>query len=311
MTNVTNATVADGQGVGTILNDDVTPIHDVQGNGSSSPIVGSSVTIRGIVTGVTANGFFVQEEDAEVDADPATSEAIFVFTGSTPPVAAAFSARVEVTGTVTEFVPTSDPLQAPSTQLTAPTVTQVDPGQPLPAPIPVTATFPDPAGPFDQLERLEHMRVVVPSLTVTGPSRGLVDESGATGTSNGRFHGVVTGVARPFREPGIQAPTSPPPGGGSIPPIPRWDANAERIGVDSAAMTGQSPLTVKSGDIVAPLVGPLDYASRTYTVLLDRTATVTPGSLPTTVSAPAGDEITVASVNVRRFFDTTRRSDSV
>ena len=295
---LSSATVAYGQ---------VTPIHDVQGPGASSPIPGASVTIRGIVTGVTANGFFVQEEDAEVDADPATSEAIFVFTGSTPPVAAALSARVQVTGTVTEFVPPTDALQSPSTQLTAPTVTQVDPpGQPLPAPIPVSATFPDPNGAFDQLERLEHMRVVVPSLTVTGPSRGLVDESAATGTSTGRFYGVITGVARPFREPGIQAPT-PPPGGGSIPPIPRWDANPERIGVDSAAMTGQSPLMVKTGDIVAPLVGPLDYASRTYTVLLDGTATVTvtPGSLPTTVSAPAGNEITVASVNLRRFFDTT------
>ena len=83
----------------------VTFIHDIQGNGASSPIVGSSVTIRGIVTGVKSDGFFVQEEDADVDADPMTSEGIFVFTSGAPPAAAAFTARVEVTGTVAEFVP--------------------------------------------------------------------------------------------------------------------------------------------------------------------------------------------------------------
>src|SRR5687768_7780805 len=74
------------------------------------------------------------------------------------------------------------------------------------------------------------MRVSVASLTVTGPSGGTVSETDATGTSNGRFHGVITGLARPFREAGIQAPGPPP--SGSIPPIPRWDANPERIGVE-------------------------------------------------------------------------------
>ncbi len=308
VTNVTNANVIDGQGVGTILNDDliVTPIHDVQGPGASSPIPAVTVTIRGIVTGVKANGFFVQEEDAEVDADPATSEAVFVATAGTPPPAAAFSALVQVTGTVSEFVPITDPFQPPSTRLTFPTVLQVaPPGQALPTAVTLTATFPDPNGPFDQLERVEHMRVSVASLTVTGPSRGTVDESAATGTSDGRFHGVLTGLARPFRESGIQAPDPPP--SGSIPPIPRWDFNPERIGVDSAAMVGQPVLTVRSGDIVTSLAGPLDYSLRTYTVVPDgtSTATIAPGALPTTVSPAVGNEITVASVNLRRFFDVT------
>jgi uncharacterized repeat protein (TIGR01451 family) len=282
----------------------ITPIHDVQGPGASSPIVGAVVTIRGIVTGVTANGFFVQDDEANYDADPATSEAIFVLTSGAPTVA--FTARVEVTGTVTEFVPASDVLQPPSTQLTFPTVVQLAPaGQPLPAPVPLSAMFPDPAGPFDQLERVEHMRVSVASLTVTGPSGGTVDESTATGASDGLFQGVLTGIVRPFREPGIQSPDPPP--SGTIPPIPRWDFNPERIGVASAAITGQPVLTVKSGDTLGLLVGPLDYASRTYTVLPDgtSTATIVPGSLPTTTSVAAGNEVTVASVNLRRFFDTT------
>ena len=196
-------------------------------------------------------------------------------------------------------------MDPPSTQLTAPTVTQIAPaGQPLPTAMPLSPTFPNPAGPFDQLERVEHMRVSVTSLTVTGPSAGSVDESNATGTSNGRFHGVVTGVARPFREAGIQAPDPAP--SGSIPPIPRWDSNPERLRIESATLAGQPVLTVQSGDIVGPLAGPLDYSSRGYALLLDGTGTplVTPGTLATTVSSPAGNEITVASVNLRRFFDT-------
>lgn len=284
----------------------VTPIHDVQGPGASSPIVGATVTIRGIVTGVTQTGFFVQAADADVDADPATSEGIFVFTSSSPTAVIFPRTSVEVTGTVAEVVPASDVLQPPSTQLISPTVTQLAAGQTLPTPIPLTSTFPDPNGPVDQLERLEHMRVTVASLTVTGPAEGTVNESEITLTSgNGLFYGVLTGVARPFREPGIQAPDPPP--AGTIPPIPRWDANPERIGVASGGTTGGLPLSVKSGDVVGPLVGPLDYTSRTYTVLLDGTVTttVTPGSLRTTVSTAAGNEITVASVHLRRFFDTT------
>jgi|SRR5829696_7318146 len=54
------------------------PIHDVQGLGGASPITGQTVTVVGVVTAVTSDGFFLQGEDADVDADPATSEGMFV-----------------------------------------------------------------------------------------------------------------------------------------------------------------------------------------------------------------------------------------
>jgi uncharacterized repeat protein (TIGR01451 family) len=309
VTNIVGANAGDTQGQGTISNDDVTvtAIHDVQGNGASSPIVGATVTIRGIVTGVKSNGFFVQEEDADVDADPATSEGVFVFTSSAPPAAAAFTAQVQVTGTVVEFVPSSDTQQPPLTEIGgSPTVTQLAaPGQPLPAAVALSATFPDPAGPYDQLERVEGMRVSASSITVTAPSDGSISEPNNTGTSNGRFHGVITGVARPFREPGIQHPDVPP--SGTIPPIPRWDTNPELLRIESATINAQPILTVKTGDTVAPVVGPLDYGFRGYAIYPDGTlsATVTPGTLPTTATAPAGQEFTVASLNIFHFYDTT------
>ena len=42
-------------------------------------------------------GFFLQEEDADADADPATSEGIFIFCG-TCPTAVAEGQRVRATG---------------------------------------------------------------------------------------------------------------------------------------------------------------------------------------------------------------------
>jgi uncharacterized protein len=308
VTSLTGANAGDVQGQGTITNDDVaiTPIHDIQGPGASSPIVGSSVTTRGIVTGVRSNGFFIQEPDAMVDADPATSEGVLVFTGGAPPAAAMVGALVQVTGTVAEFVPPQDLLQPPLTELTSPTVIQLSTGNPLPAPVPLTVTFPDPAGVHDQLERLEGMRVSVASLTVVGPTLGNVNETSATATSSGVFYGVVTGVPRPFREAGIQAPDPPPSGGGTIPPIPRFDSNPERIRVDSDSLVGSPLIDVGFGAVVTGLVGPLDYTFRTYSISPDPGATigVMGGPVATAVTPPTAQEFTVGSYNMERLFDT-------
>ncbi|MFA6954716.1 MAG: Calx-beta domain-containing protein [Thermoanaerobaculia bacterium] len=308
LTNVSpaNVQVGDSQGMGTIQNDDYTRIHDIQGPGGSSPLAGS-VTTRGIVTGRKSNGFFLQEPDASVDADPMTSEGILVFTSSAPSAAAAVGNYVEVTGTISEFVPSADVLQPPVTELTSPTVVQLTTGNPLPVPIPLTASFPDPAGGFDQLERLEGMRVSVASLTTSSPTLGnSTNEPNATQTSNGVFFGTVTGVPRPQREPGIQAP-DPAPSGGSIPPIPRFDANPEMLRIDSDGLTGAPILDVNSLATVTGLVGPLDYTFRHYTILPDPTlpAPIAAGGMTATAAtAPTGKEFTVGSYNVERFFDT-------
>ncbi len=106
VTNVTNAIVTDGQGQGTIVNDDLSRIHDVQGNGAATPIPGATVTVEGVVVGDfqgtgQLQGFFLQEEDADADADPATSEGVFVFC-NTCPTPVAEGQRVRATGAVSE-----------------------------------------------------------------------------------------------------------------------------------------------------------------------------------------------------------------
>jgi predicted extracellular nuclease len=311
VTNISGATPVDTQGQGTIVNDDVTitPIHDIQGNGSVSPLVSLNLTTRGVVTGLKSNGFFLQTDDVDVDADPNTSEGIFVFTSSAPPAAAAIGNRVNVTGTVQEFVPSADPFSPPMTELTTPSVVLLSTGNPLPFPILLTAAettqASETANPLDSLEEYEGMRVSVASLAVSGPTQASINEPNALATSNGIFFGVVTGVARPFREAGINV--SDPLPSGAPATIPRFDENPERIRVDSDAQPGTTAIDVAAGTVITNLVGPLDYAFRCYTIDPDASSPPTVGTQPGSTPAPAAtaDEFTVASFNMERFFDTT------
>jgi predicted extracellular nuclease len=304
VTNAGGAVISNGTGTGTINNDDVTltPIHDIQGNGDSSPLVGQAVTTRGIVTGRKGNGFFLQSADADADADPATSEGVYVFTSSAPPADAAGGNLVQVAATVQEFSPSQDPLQPPLTELGFATVTLLSTGNALPTPVALSASFPDPEGGYDQLERVEGMRVSAASLTVVGPTDGTTNEPDATGSSNGVFYATVTGLPRPFRSAGIQAPDPAP--SGSIPPIPRWDTSPETMEVDSDAL-GANKLDLAAGAIVTGVVGPMDYGFRRYTILPEATPTVAgTGEAVTAARLPSDDEFTVASYNLERFFDT-------
>ncbi len=268
--NVAGAVVADDTGVVTIVNDDVqlTTIHEIQGAGATSPLAGATVSTRGIVTALKSNGFFLQTPDADADTDPQTSEGIIVFTGSTLPPAAVVGARLQVTGTVQEFVPGADPVQPPITELAGTlTIVPLATGEPLPAPIALTASDINPTSGLEALEKVEGMRVSFASLTVTAPTQGFLSEASATSTSSGIFYAVVTGVPRPFREPGIQVPDPLPAGAPSS--IPRFDANPERIRVDSDAQPGAAAIDVPSGAVITGLVGVVDYAFRTYTILPD------------------------------------------
>jgi predicted extracellular nuclease len=88
-------------------------INQVQGSGTSTPLNGATVTIEGVVVAdfqsIPQNtrsgelrGFFIQEEQADQDADPNTSEGIFVYT-PTPTLDVAEGQRICVTGAVSEF----------------------------------------------------------------------------------------------------------------------------------------------------------------------------------------------------------------
>ncbi|NKI34007.1 ExeM/NucH family extracellular endonuclease [Wenzhouxiangella sp. XN79A] len=93
----------------------ITPIHQVQGSGTVSPLLRATVQVEGIVVGDfqhrsgevagahgDLHGFAVQEQANDTDADPATSEGIFVMDGTASPIDLAPGDRVCVTGRVAE-----------------------------------------------------------------------------------------------------------------------------------------------------------------------------------------------------------------
>jgi predicted extracellular nuclease len=66
---------------------EATLISAIQGNAASSPLEGQTVVVEAIVTAdfqdsTEMSGFFIQEEDTDADADPLTSEGLFVYHSS-------------------------------------------------------------------------------------------------------------------------------------------------------------------------------------------------------------------------------------
>ncbi|WFB11856.1 endonuclease/exonuclease/phosphatase family protein [Streptomyces sp. LX-29] len=167
-------------------------IHDIQGKTRTSPLAGKQVTeVPGTVTAVRAfgssRGFWVQ--DTRPDRDPATSEGIFVYTGSTTPALAVGDA-VLVSGIVAEYYPGGANAGLQSiTQLTKATWTVQSSGNALPAAFRLNASsIPNRYAPeadvehgnieglelnprsyaLDRYESLEGMRVAVRNAPVTG-----------------------------------------------------------------------------------------------------------------------------------------------
>ncbi|WP_234417171.1 ExeM/NucH family extracellular endonuclease [Loktanella sp. Alg231-35] len=121
-------------------------IHEVQGAGDASPLSGLTVGVTGVVTAIMSNGYYLQEEDSDVDADLATSEGIFIFTGGAPTVT--ITDVVYVEGAVSEFFD--------FTQITAATESILGT-----AALPTASQITLPLSGTANLEALEGMRVSV------------------------------------------------------------------------------------------------------------------------------------------------------
>jgi hypothetical protein len=140
-------------------------IWEIQGSGAASPYDGLVVeTQDNVVTAVGPEGFFMQTPDARADADPDTSNGIYVYTGGAPGVAV--GDQVDVVGLVDEFFDL--------TEFTSPPAVTIDSsGNPLPTVVAFGATTPspDPTAPSCtlQFECWEGMLISVAGGTVTGP----------------------------------------------------------------------------------------------------------------------------------------------
>lgn len=269
-------------------------IGSVQGTGDATPVPGQKVTVQGTVTALRSNGFFVQDSG---DGNPASSDGIFVFTSSAPSGNAVVGNAVCVTGTAAEF--------DGQTELDTPAFFAISSGNPLPAPQVLSTSDLNPAGPLDQLEKYSGMRVTVPSLTVTGPTGGTVDEVHATATSNGTFYGVITGTSRPFREPGIALTDTLPPG--TPPGVPRWDTNPEIIEIFGPGQVGATPIDVTAGATVTGITGVMSFFPSMYEILPDPGSGIASGNITfTAVPDKTSTEFTIASTNLQHFYNTAQ-----
>ncbi|MFR0351838.1 endonuclease/exonuclease/phosphatase family protein [Streptomyces sediminimaris] len=278
-------------------------IHDIQGTTRTSPYAGQKATdVAGIVTGVRAygssRGFWMQ--DPHPDDDPATSEGVFVYTGSTPKVAAGDS--VTVTGTVSEYVPggTSSGNQS-VTEISRPSITTLSTGNAVPAPtvidarsVPSAYTPPgDPAAngsingltlrpskyALDYYESLEGMNVRIGDARVV--------------TATDRYAELWVTV-KPHEHPTRR--------GGTL--YGSYDSqNTGRLQIQSLGASADFPVADVGDTLTGTTTGPMDYNQYGgYTLVANRIGPLVSGGLQReTTRKQSRGELAVATYNVENL----------
>lgn len=290
-------------------------IASVQGDKNMSPREREIVRVTGIVTARTKTGFFLQTPDDKVDNNPNTSEGIFIYTRDEPAGEAAIGNLVSASGAVTEFRPRAEPASLPITEISMQKgrdlIQVLGKGVELPKPIVLTIEDFKPNA-IDQLEKYEGMRVNVPELTVVAPTNGRVDNKNNTSVSDGVFYGVVKGLAKPFREPGYDlydfiflTDKEKDEFKKKYPKMKLFDANPERLRIESAAQLGSQTIDVPALTELKNITGVLHYAYRAYAILTDAGARPSVSSYPRQINLPPAGErqFSVAGMNVENLFD--------
>jgi len=264
--------------------DPATPIAVIQGSGLASAMIGASVVVEGVVVGDFQgnglNGFFVQEEDSQTDANPTTSEGIFVFGGATP---VAVGNLVRVRGDVAEF--------SSLTELTGVTDVVVCLGTPVAS----AQTVAFPVAAVADLERYEGMLVnIAQTLTVTG------------NYELGRFGSLDLSVGGRLLQPTHVAS----PGAAAMALQSLNDRS--RIVLDDLA-TGQNPNPIpykdanntrRVGDTLASLTGVLDGRLGTYRIQPTQPLSFVSGNPRPPAPASVGGRLRIAFANVLNYFTT-------
>lgn len=284
---------------------DTTPgelrIHDIQGSTRISPQAGKSVTnVPGVVTAVRVSGsrgFWIQ--DTEPDSDPATSEGVFVFTGSSAPQVKVGDS-VLVSAKVTEYYPGGQSSGSQSlTELTAPTTVVLSAGNPLPKAETIEPTsVPEAYAPDAKGLSIESLALKPSSYALDWfeSREGMliqIGDSRVVGASNAYGETWVTTKPK-------QNPT---PRGGTV--YPSYDQlNSGRLLLGS--LTGEK-VTANVGDTLAgTTTGPVDYGNfGGYSLQATTLGTVKSGGLkPEVAKKGKSDELSVATYNVENLDPT-------
>lgn len=278
-------------------------IHDVQGAGRVSPLVGQQVAgVTGVVTAVrpkgTSPGFWFQDPDP--DGDPRTSEGLFVYTPDEAPRVAAGDS-VAVSGTVAEYYavgPGEQPETTPNQSVTelSGATWQVTGTAPVPPAEPITAeSVPEAYAPEGELDALpldparfaldfyesrEHTNIAVEDARVVGPADS---------------YGALTVTSKPRQNAGERGTTT----------YTGYDQqNSGRLKVEPIG--APAPAANVGDQLAGRTAGPLDY-SRFGGYLLAATTLGEhrPGGVRPEVTRPPGeDELAVATYNVENLSAT-------
>ena len=277
-----------------VCGDPATFIHAVQGSGATSPINGATgVILEGIVVGDYQSagqfgGFHLQEEDSNVDADPATSEGIFVFNSS---FAVNSGDLVRLRGNITEFS-SSGAFLTEAVNLTDLIICSSG-NSVTPAIVNLPVTF------LSDLERYEGMLINIPQdLTVT-ETFTLARYGEAALSVGGRLMNPTS-----VTDPGLDANMLQDLNDRSRILLDDGN-NQQNIDPTNYPSGGLSAAnTLRSGDMVNGLTGVLEQRFGVYRVQPVGAVTFNPDNPRPTEPEDVGGRLHVAAINVLNYFNT-------
>ncbi|MDO6387715.1 ExeM/NucH family extracellular endonuclease [Uliginosibacterium sp. 31-12] len=265
-------------------------ITAVQGSTDTSPLAGQAVAVRGVVTAIfqadtQLKGFFIQQPVA--DADPLTSEGLFIYAPSAATVAVGDYVQVE--GSVLEYKASSDTRAL--TEISAPTAISVCGNGLSIAPVALSL----PLTSADAMEAYEGMLVKFEqTLTVTDVSD--LGHYGSVQLSSGRLW-------EPYNHPSLSASAA-------------TSANAlnRMILDDGSTKAYPNPIpylsasdtsgTRRVGDTVAGVAGALTWSSNAWRVHPSAAPAFVASNPRSTAPASVGGTLKAAHYNLENFFTT-------
>lgn len=275
---------------GDCFDDSETQIHTIQGSGLASMLEGEVVNVEGVVVATfqganQIGGYHLQEEDADADADPLTSEGLYIFDNTNSP---AVGDIVRIQGTVSEF----NGLTELSSITNFANCSSGGVATPATVNLPVTS--------IDEFEKYEGMAVTIPQPLYISEYFNF-----------DRFGEIVLTTDRQFQPTATFEPGSPEAadlalanslsritlddGRGNQNPDPAIHPNGLEFTLDNL---------FRGGDTVENVTGVMDYAFGLYRIQPTQGADYTI-AIPRPVQPnDVGGSLKVASFNVLNYFTT-------
>ncbi len=284
------ATLARDSAIGAILYDIpvAAEIWQIQGREQTSPLLGKSVKTTGnIVTAVGPAGFTMQTPDSRADADPLTSNGVYVFTSSKPGVA--IGDVVDVDATVDNYYHL--------TELKNAKVTVTAHGAALPKAVLFGAGTPssDPnklSCGATNFQCFVGMRVVI--------------ENGMINTGNKRFStapfaevSVTANGKRSLRQPGVRFGVPVPAGV----ELPNWSGNPEVFKMNTADFGAVPANTPFVAGTTFRAEGVISYDFGAYTFIPTKFEVKRAAPMPRAVSPTPPLAVRIGAFNTERFCD--------